>query len=83
MVKNYMEILVCEILNEIKEGYPFLKNINYSNDVKSIALNNLPPMYFLSNISEGEKKAFILDRQKRIAVLSDIISAINIVTKNL
>ncbi|HSH36160.1 late competence development ComFB family protein [Schnuerera sp.] len=70
-----MEVLVDEIYEETKQNYPSCKCANYDNDVKSIALNNLPPVYFLSTVSEGEKKAFLLDRQRRITVLAALTQA--------
>lgn len=75
MVKNYMEILVDEVYEEVKHNYRTCKCIGYDRDVKSLALNNLPPVYFLANTSEAEKKAFLLDRQRRITVLAAITQA--------
>ena len=51
------------------------------DDIKSIALNKLPPVYFLSGITEGEKKAFLLDRQRKITVLAKITEAVKIIAK--
>lgn len=81
MIKNYMEILVDEVYNEVKDKYEICKYEEYIDDIKSIALNNLPPVYFLSNVSEGEKKAFLLDRQRKITVLAKITEAVEIVSK--
>lgn len=75
MVKNYMELLVDEVYQEIR---PLYSNCNIDpcvHDIKSMALNNLPPAYFKENISEGEKKAFLLDRQRRISVLAKVAQA--------
>ena len=72
MIRNYMELLVNEIFNEIKSLY---KNCDMSKceyDIKCDALNNLPPIYFKVATSEGEKKAFLLDRQRRISVLAKV-----------
>lgn len=77
-MKNYMEILVDEIYNEIKDKYIICKKKVYEKDIKSIALNNLPPVYFLSFVSEGEKQAFLVNRQQRISVLSKLTEAIDI-----
>ena len=81
MLKNYMEILVDEVYSEVKNKYSICQCEKYKNDIKSIALNNLPPVYFLSNVSEGEKKAFLLDRQRKITVLAKITEAVEIVVK--
>ncbi|KNF09809.1 late competence development protein ComFB [Gottschalkia purinilytica] len=83
MILNYMEVLVKDILNELKYSH----NMSESNDeklqnIQIIALNNLPPMYFSSNVSEAEKKAFLLDRQRRITVLAKVAEAIDVVCNN-
>ncbi len=82
MNKNYMEILVDEITNDVLKQYDICKCENCIDDIKSIALNNLPPAYFLSNVNEGEKRAFLLNRQKRVSVLAQVAEAIKIVSKN-
>ncbi len=51
-----MEILVDEVYSEVKNKYSICQCEKYTKDIKSIALNNLPPVYFLSNVSEGEKE---------------------------
>ena len=77
MIKNYMEILVDEILEEIKYTY---KNCNEEaciNHVKILVLNQLPPAYFLLHVDEAIGKAFLLDRQRRISVLAKVAEAID------
>lgn len=82
MAKNHMEILVGEIVNEVIQNYDICKCDDCINDIKSIALNNLEPKYFVSSINEGQKKAFLLNRQTRISVLAKVIEAIQVVSKN-
>lgn len=82
MVKNYMEILVDEIFQEVNIKYKVCDNKKCINDIKSVALNNLEPKYFTSAGSEGEKKAFLLDKQRRISVVASIIEAKKIICKN-
>ena len=86
MIKNYMEILVDEVFNELKNSNEICKTEGCKHDIKTIALNNLPPIYFKHNVTEGEKKAFLLDRQRRISVLAKVAEAVDIVcsscTKN-
>lgn len=82
MIKNYMEILVSDLLNEIKHNYNICKCENCLDDIKTIALNNLPPMYFLSSISVEEKTTFLLKRQRRISTLTKVIEALEVVKKN-
>lgn len=75
-----MEILVDEIFNEVKYLYKeCINNERCIHDVKSTALNNLPSCYFNFEIEESEKTAFLLDRQRRIAVLAQIAEAADIV----
>jgi competence protein ComFB len=80
MLKNYMEVLVSDILNEIIDKYNVCKCEECIDDIKAIALNNLPPKYFLSSQQEGEKKAFVLDRQRRISVLAKVAEAIEFIS---
>lgn len=82
MVQNYMEILVDEITKNVIKEYNVCKCKNCINDIKSIALNNLPPTYFLSNTEESEKKAFLINRQIRVSVLAQVAEAIKKVSKN-
>ncbi|NLW40512.1 MAG: late competence development ComFB family protein [Tissierellia bacterium] len=79
MVQNYMEILVDDIFQDIRHICSNCTNPNYERDVKSTALNNLPPVYFLSNATDAEKKAFLLDRQRRISVLAALTQASELV----
>lgn len=81
MVKNYMEILVSETINDVIKDYDICTCDDCLNDIKSIALNNLPPVYFLSSTDESQKKAFLLDRQRKISVLAKVAEAIEIVSK--
>ena len=79
MLKNYMEIIVDEVYSEVKGKYNICHSTGCESDIKSIALNSLPPVYFLSNISDGEKKAFLVDRQRKITVLAKLTEAVEIV----
>ena len=82
MLKNYMEVLVDEIYSEVQSIYKDCKTEKCVEDIKSVALNNLPPMYFSNNIDEGTKKAFLLERQRRITVLAKVPEAADIVCAN-
>lgn len=79
MIKNYIEILVDEIFDEIKESYGICNEEKCKHDIKSIALNNLPTAYFKSDATDAEKKAFLLERQRRISVLAKVAEAADIV----
>lgn len=82
MIKNYMEILVSSLLSEVITNYDICECENCIYDIKTIALNDLPPMYFLTSAQESEKTTFLLNRQKRISVLAKVISALEVVKKN-
>lgn len=75
MIQNYMEILVDEIFEEVSSMYEKCITEKCIHNIKSMALNNLPPEYFDYNTSESSKKSFLLDRQRRIAVLAKIAEA--------
>lgn len=79
MIKNYMELLVDEIFNEIKNSYKICNEEKCIHDIKSIALNNLPTHYFKYDTTEADKKAFLLERQRRISVLAKVAEAADIV----
>lgn len=79
MIKNYMELLVDEIFNEIKTSYGICNEKKCQHDIKSIALNNLPTAYFKFDATEADKKAFLLERQRRISVLAKVAEAADIV----
>lgn len=76
-----MEVLVDEIYEEVRHNYNPCECENCDDNIKSIALNNLPPVYFMSTASEGEKKAFLLDRQRRITVLAALTQAKELLCK--
>lgn len=80
MPRNYMELLVSEALDDMLENYDICTCDDCLNDIKSIALNNLPPVYFLSSIDKGKRKAFLLNRQRKISVLAKVAEAVKIVS---
>lgn len=79
MIQNYMELLVDEIYNEVKSLYGDCNIDDCIHDIKSMALNNLPPAYFKYDESEAIKKAFLLERQRRITVLAKVAEAADLV----
>lgn len=82
MIQNYMELLVDEIYNEVKSLYGDCNIDNCIHDIKSMALNNLPPAYFKYDEDEAIKKAFLLERQRRITVLAKVAEAADLVCSN-
>lgn len=79
LLDNYMEVLVLEVLNEVKDDYGLDPSSDEFERIQAITLNNLPPAYFTDKSSSGVKKAFLLDRQRRISVLAKIAEAVEIV----
>lgn len=82
LIKNYMEDIVNDIYKDIKKIYNYCDNESFEHDVKTIALNNLPPAYFESDVDEGYIIAFLLDRQRRISVLAKVAEAADLVQSN-
>lgn len=79
MIRNYMEILVDEIFEEVKHMYGDCLTESCVHDIKSMSLNNLAPIYFQYNADNSKKKAFLLNRQQRITVLAKIAESADIV----
>ncbi len=83
-MENYMEYLVDEVFREMESNFRRLATCVFeplAHDIKAFALNNLAPMYFSSTASDAEKKAFLLNKQTRIAVAAKLAEAFNILCK--
>ena len=77
-----MEELVEQTLDDILSTHK-TKEIccnKCRNDIISISLNNLPPMYYSSK--EAYHKIKSLDPQLQARITTEIVKAIDIVTKN-
>ena len=72
MLENATEELVREVLAEYKKKDPLCDCPHCEDDVVASVLNELPPKYFLSNASSGEKIAFTLDKKLRFEALIKI-----------
>lgn len=75
MIENYMERLVDEVFEEVLTLYGDCMSEKCVHNIKSTALNNLPPSYFDYDTEDSEKKAFLLERQRRITVLAQVADA--------
>lgn len=82
MIKNYMEILVDEVCDNIKTKYETCLQEECKDDIKSVALNNLEPKYFTSSSSDAEKKAFLLNRQTQITAIARLTEARETICNN-
>ena len=77
MTGNYTEILVREVLSEYIKYNEICECNVCREDIVRTVLNKLPPKYFLSFNSEGERKAFLLDKQLRLQALVEITAAVS------
>lgn len=83
-LKNYMETLVDELMGSVLKNYdcPYKDEEVFKMDIKAIALNNLPPMYYVSWKGEAYNKVKMLEPQFKLSVIQEIVKAIEIVKKN-
>lgn len=79
MIKNYTEVLVDEIYNEMKSALDDCHSKKCEHNIKSMALNDLPASYFDFDSTEADIKAYLLDRQRRITVLTKVAEASEII----
>lgn len=83
MIKNYMENIVDRLLPKILENYnDICKCPKCIDDIKAIALNNLPPKYISTERGLLYTKLNELSNKFNANVVKEIALAINIVSKN-
>lgn len=83
MVKNYMEIVVDNILKKILPDYNNLcKCEKCCDDIKAIALNNLKPIYVVTNAGNLYAKVNELEIQFSTDIVKELVKAIEVVSKN-
>lgn len=83
MPKNYMEIVIDNLLPIIIKEYPNLCTCDKCiNDIKARTLNNLQPLYVVHPNGELFAKASELDRDFQIEVIQKIVESINVVHNN-
>ncbi len=81
-VRNYMEDAVEMLLPDILNGYDELCCCEEClNDIKAIALNNLPPKYVATEKGRVLSKANVFTIQSEVDVTKAIIDAIDKVIK--
>ncbi|MEF9853444.1 MAG: late competence development ComFB family protein [Hydrogenoanaerobacterium sp.] len=85
MVKNYMEIFVDDIINDMLRKDPSVFSCTCENCIeciKAISLNHIPPFYITCKVGEvfGDYQNKV--PQQRADILSEIAKAIEIVAKN-
>ena len=79
MLENYTETMVWEVLGEYKKRDAICDCELCEKDIVSTALNHLPPKYFLSDASEGEKISYVLNKKLRFEALIQITEAVKAV----
>lgn len=80
-LRNYMEDLVWQRLDEVLESNPrFCKCEHCRYDVASIALNSLPPKYVVTDQGEAYAKVKSLEQQFTVDVIAAIVKGIQIVS---
>jgi competence protein ComFB len=81
-LKNYMEILVDEILpNMLANEQEICKCDRCILDIKAIALNRLNPKYIVSDIGEIYRRYDDISKQLEIDVIEAIMRSIELVKK--
>ena len=80
MIKNYMEIVVDEMLPEVLDERELACNCEYCvEDIKAIALNNLKPMYVVTKKGILYTKLNEFSIQFRADVTKELVTAIEMV----
>lgn len=83
MVKNYMEDVVLDLINDVWQKEPYIcKCEKCKSDVINLTLNRLPPKYCSCLTGEMWTRLAFLEGQKIADVLSIIAESINIVHTN-
>ncbi|SDY78721.1 late competence development ComFB family protein [Tindallia californiensis] len=78
MLQNYTETLVREVLGEYKSKESVCECEKCENDIVAMVLNNMPPKYFLSDASEGEKISYVLNKKLRFDALIQLTEAVKL-----
>lgn len=83
MLRNYMEIIVDNLLTPIIDEYKDICKCNVCiEDIKAITLNNLHPLYISTEKGYTYTKINELKIQFKTTVISEIIKSIDIVSNN-
>ncbi len=86
MIRNYMEDLVDQLLNELLDN-----NADYADvcrceccmdDIKAKALNNIQPFYITGKTGEVYGEFFTREYQNSTNMVMEVVKAIECVRKN-
>ncbi|HMM20261.1 MAG TPA: late competence development ComFB family protein [Selenomonadales bacterium] len=79
-LKNYMETLVWQYLDEVLAGYPDACNCEHCRyDVAALTLNFLPPRYVVTSEGQTWAKVNQLNQQFYVDIVAALSNAITIV----
>ena len=82
MVKNFMENVVDDMMEEVLDTYSDIcKCAKCRDDIKAISLNGLRPTYVSTSRGEIYKKVSELEAQFRIDAIREITLAIAVVSR--
>lgn len=83
MIKNYMEVIVDDVLDDILETSDLnCKCEECKDDVRAIALNNLKPIYVATDKGTLYTKLNEFNIQFKTDVVKEILNSIEKVKKN-
>lgn len=83
MLKNYMEHVVDRLLPKVLYQHEDICRCDKCiEDIKAITLNNLKPMYIVTDKGSVYSKVNELELQFRANVLKELVKAIKIVSQN-
>ncbi len=81
-IKNYMEVIVQNLMPEILEDIKMCKCDICKMDICALALNDLPPQYVVTEKGEIYSKINSLRQQFEVDVISAITKAAVLVKRN-
>jgi competence protein ComFB len=83
MIRNHMEISVNSLLPEVLHKFKGVCTCsNCVDDIKAKALNNLRPMYVVTELGDVYAKLNEMQFQFKSDVVSELVKAIEIISKN-
>ncbi|OPJ56267.1 late competence development ComFB family protein [Alkalithermobacter paradoxus] len=83
MPKNYMETVVDYLLPNVLQKYSNICTCEKCiEDIKAIALNNLQPIYIVSQEGHAYAKLNEMSSQFKATAIQKIVEAVEIVIKN-
>ena len=81
MLENHTETLVRDVLQEYRAKDPICDCSRCEDDIVAAVLNDMPPMYFLSEASQGEIISYNLSKKLRFEALIKITEAVKAVSQ--